>query len=267
MNLGVLKNSTAYKLNIFKISLDFNIVLSEKLIYRKFNKNFERILFGIFPLSLFFLSFLIYAYWIDIFTNFQSFPISLNVLLYWWLVVIISATIHEFSHALVAKNYQIEIPNCGIMLLLFNLAFFVDLSGVQFLKNKKALLKIMLAGIASNSILSLIGLVFMLFTSYKLLGLLFFIINLGMIFINSIPFFQYDSGIIYRYLNSNNISNLRFQYIVQLLIAFIIIYFPLSQLVHLLIPNVIFSSVGVVLISMLFSILYMRERSKYVLRK
>lgn len=153
------------------------------------------------------------------------------------------------------------------MLLLFNLAFFVDLSGVQFLKNKKALLKIMLAGIASNSILSLIGLVFMLFTSYKLLGLLFFIINLGMIFINSIPFFQYDSGIIYRYLNSNNISNLRFQYIVQLLIAFIIIYFPLSQLVHLLIPNVIFSSVGVVLISMLFSILYMRERSKYVLRK
>ena len=265
--MGLIDSIKSKKLNIFKISLDFNIVLSEKLIYRKFNKNFERILFGIFPLSLFFLSFLIYAYWIDIFTNFQSFPISLNVLLYWWLVVIISATIHEFSHALVAKNYQIEIPNCGIMLLLFNLAFFVDLSGVQFLKNKKALLKIMLAGIASNSILSLIGLVFMLFTSYKLLGLLFFIINLGMIFINSIPFFQYDSGIIYRYLNSNNISNLRFQYIVQLLIAFIIIYFPLSQLVHLLIPNVIFSSVGVVLISMLFSILYMRERSKYVLRK
>lgn len=30
----------------------------------------------------------------------------------------------EFSHAIIANNYQIEIPNCGIMLLLFNLAFF-----------------------------------------------------------------------------------------------------------------------------------------------
>lgn len=79
-----------------------------------------------------------------------------------YLVVIISATIHEISHAIIANNYQIEIPNCGIMLLLFNLAFFVDLSGVQFLKNKKQFLKIMLAGIASNSILSLTGLLVLL---------------------------------------------------------------------------------------------------------
>ena len=210
--------------------------------------------------------FIIYVYRADIFTNFQNFPITLNTLLFWWLVVIISATIHEFSHAIVAKNYQIEIPNCGIMLLLFNLAFFVDLSGVQFLKNKKQFLKIMLAGIASNSILSLIGLLVSVFTSYKLFGLLFFIINLGMIFINSIPFFQYDSGIILRYLNSNN-NNLNFQYIVQLLIAFIIIYFPLNQLLHFLIPNVIVRSIGGVVISILLSILYMRERTKYVLRK
>ncbi|MDS8576551.1 peptidase M50 family protein [Streptococcus pneumoniae] len=174
-------------------------------------------------------------------TNFQNFPITLNILLFWLLVVIISATIHEFSHAIIANNYQIEIPNCGIMLLLFNLAFFVDLSGVQFLKNKKQFLKIMLAGIASNSILSLTGLLVLLFTSYKLLGLLFFIINLGMIFINSIPFFQYDSGIILRYLNSNN-NNLNFQYIVQLLIAFVIIYFPLSQLLQFLTPNIIVRS-------------------------
>lgn len=144
------------------------------------------------------------------------------------------------------------------MLLLFNLAFFVDLSGVQFLKNKKQFLKIMLAGIASNSILSLTGLLVLLFTSYKLLGLLFFIINLGMIFINSIPFFQYDSGIILRYLNSNN-NNLNFQYIVQLLIAFVIIYFPLSQLLQFLTPNIIVRSIGGVVVSILLSILYMKE--------
>lgn len=175
-----------------------------------------------------------------------------------YLVVIIFATIHEISHAIIANNYQIEIPNCGIMLLLFNLAFFVDLSGVQFLKNKKQFLKIMLAGIASNSILSLTGLLVLLFTSYKLLGLLFFIINLGMIFINSIPFFQYDSGIILRYLNSNN-NNLNFQYIVQLLIAFVIIYFPLSQLLQFLTPNIIVRSIGGVVVSILLSILYMKE--------
>ena len=264
--MGLIDSMKSRKINIFKISWDFNITLSEKIIYKKFNKVFEKILFGIFPLSLILQCFIIYVYRADIFTNFQNFPITLNTLLFWWLVVIISATIHEFSHAIVAKNYQIEIPNCGIMLLLFNLAFFVDLSGVQFLKNKKQFLKIMLAGIASNSILSLIGLLVSVFTSYKLFGLLFFIINLGMIFINSIPFFQYDSGIILRYLNSNN-NNFNFQYIVQLLIAFIIIYFPLNQLLHFLIPNVIVRSIGGVVISILLSILYMRERTKYVLRK
>lgn len=214
-----------------------------------------------------------YIYRADILTNFQNFPITLNILLFWLLVVIISAMIHEFSHAIIANNYQIEIPNCGIMLLLFNLAFFVDLSGVQFLKNKKQFLKIMLAGIASNSILSLTGLLVLLFTSYKLLGLLLFIINLGMIFIKSIPFFQYDSGIILRYLNSNNNNlnsnnnNLNFQYIVQLLIAFVIIYFPLSQLLQFLTPNIIVRSIGGVVVSILLSILYMRGRTKYVLRK
>ncbi|HGR1369117.1 TPA: peptidase M50 family protein, partial [Streptococcus pneumoniae] len=97
-------------------------------------------------------------------------------------------------------------------------------------------------------------------------GLLFFIINLGMIFINSIPFFQYDSGIILRYLNSNN-NNLNFQYIVQLLIAFVIIYFPLSQLLQFLTPNIIVRSIGGVVVSILLSILYMIGRTKYVLRK
>ena len=264
--MGLIDSTKSRKINIFKISWDFNITLSEKLNCKRFNKNFEKILFGIFPLALILQCFIIYVYRAVIFTNFQNFPITPNTLLFWWLVVIISATIHEFSHAIVANNYQIEIPNCGIMLLLFNWAFFVDLSGVQFLKNKKQFLKIMLAGIASNSILSLIGLFISVFTSCKLLGLLFFIINLGMIFINSIPFFQYDSGIILRYLNSNN-NNLNFQYIVQLLIAFIIIYFPLNQLLHFLIPNVIVRSIGGVVISILLSILYMRERTKYVLRK
>lgn len=264
--MGLIDSTKSRKINIFKISWDFNITLSEKLNCKRFNKNFEKILFGIFPLALILQCFIIYVYRAVIFTNFQNFPITPNTLLFWWLVVIISATIHEFSHAIVANNYQIEIPNCGIMLLLFNLAFFVDLSGVQFLKNKKQFLKIMLAGIASNSILSLIGLFISVFTSCKLLGLLFFIINLGMIFINSIPFFQYDSGIILRYLNSNN-NNLNFQYIVQLLIAFIIIYFPLNQLLHFFIPNVIVRSIGGVVISILLSILYMRERTKYVLRK
>lgn len=264
--MGLIDSMKSRKINIFKISWDFNITLSETLNCKRFNKNFEKILFGIFPLALILQCFIMYVHRADIFTNLQNFPIMLKTLLFWWIVVIISATIHEFSHAIVAKNYQIEIPNCGIMLLLFNLAFFVDLSGVQFLKNKKQFLKIMLAGIASNSILSLIGLLISVFTSYKLLGLLFFIINLGMIFINSIPFFQYDSGIILRYLKSNN-NNLNFQYIVQLLIAFIIIYFPLSQLLHFLTSNVIVRSIGGMVISILLSILYMRERTKYVLRK
>lgn len=41
------------KINIFKISWDFNITLSEKLNYKRFNKNFEKILFGIFHWLLF----------------------------------------------------------------------------------------------------------------------------------------------------------------------------------------------------------------------
>ncbi|HGQ0782980.1 TPA: hypothetical protein ACLX7Y_000617, partial [Streptococcus pneumoniae] len=92
------------KINIFKISWDFNITLSEKLNYKRFNKNFEKILFGIFPLALILQCFIMYIYRADILTNFQNFPITLNILLFWLLVVIISATIHEFSHAIIANN-------------------------------------------------------------------------------------------------------------------------------------------------------------------
>lgn len=79
------------KINIFKISWDFNITLSEKLNYKRFNKNFEKILFGIFPLALILQYFIMYIYRADILTNFQNFPITLNILLFWLLVVIISA--------------------------------------------------------------------------------------------------------------------------------------------------------------------------------
>ena len=123
----------------------------------------------------------------------------------------------------------------------------------------------MLAGIASNSVLSLIGLIVLLFTSCKLIGFLFFFINLGMILINSIPFFQYDSGIILRYLNSR--ENLEFQSLVQGLIAFIIIYFPLNQILHILMPDIIICSIVGVVMSVLLSIMYVRKRTKYVLHK
>ncbi|HHD9593047.1 TPA: hypothetical protein ACOZON_001056, partial [Streptococcus pneumoniae] len=53
------------KINIFKISWDFNITLSEKLNYKRFNKNFEKILFGIFPLALILQCFIMYIYRAD----------------------------------------------------------------------------------------------------------------------------------------------------------------------------------------------------------
>ncbi len=73
-----------------------------------------------------------YTYRADIMTYLQNCPITLSILLFWLLVQIISATIHEFSHAIIANNYQIEITNCGIMLLLFNMANYEDSSDVQF---------------------------------------------------------------------------------------------------------------------------------------
>ena len=132
--IGLLDYQKSRRLNIFKISWDFNIILSEKLIYKRFNKNFEKVLFSVFPVALIFQCLFMYVYRLEILTNIQNFSISLNTLFLWWLVVIISAIMHEFSHAIVANNYQVAIPNCGVMLLLFNLAFFVDLSGAQFLK-------------------------------------------------------------------------------------------------------------------------------------
>lgn len=74
--------------------------------------------------------------------------------------------------------------------------FNVDLSGLAFSVNTKKYFEIMTAGILGNLFLVTLGIISLLYSQYSTVGVLIIIVNLIMVFINLIPFFDYDGGII-----------------------------------------------------------------------
>lgn len=64
------------------------------------------------------------------------------------------ATIHEFSHAVVARKYNVSVPEIGVMFYLFIPYVYTNLSFIKLLKSKKKRLLCLCGGILSNVLIS-----------------------------------------------------------------------------------------------------------------
>lgn len=131
---------------------------------------------------------------LDLRVNFFS-PSMWGTLLIGYLLTIITGIFHELSHALVAKANNVAIPQIGIMLFYFNPAFYVDLSGIRILSNKKDKIDVLAAGLKMNNFLLFVGLVVLNYSKNILIrqSLSFYIVfNIIVVLINIIPFIEFD---------------------------------------------------------------------------
>jgi len=127
-----------------------------------------------------------------------SLDFSFDMLLYYLLAVLITGFIHEFSHALVAKSYGVNVPTLGVMLFYLNPAFFVDISGINFLSSKSERIKVVLAGCCSNMLLFFVSVsVIFLFNNTHPFFLVLFLMNSFLILANLVPFVEYDGYYIF----------------------------------------------------------------------
>jgi putative peptide zinc metalloprotease protein len=104
----------------------------------------------IFAVGLFFL-------WNDfktIFSSVSEVVIGPGIIPLYIIAFFLFGALHEISHAMVAKSYGTPIPATGLMLYYFNIALYVDLSGIALLKSTRQKVASFLAGIMSQLIIS-----------------------------------------------------------------------------------------------------------------
>lgn len=198
--LGLLVDEKKMKkdFNIFKIMFSFNISITEMIHSKKISSLLEKILFRGTVFIAFFTIISVLLNRDILFDKLVNINLSFDTLIYWIIVVFISGSLHEFSHVITAKNRDVSIPDCGLMLLIFNPSFFVDLSGIAFVSKIADFFKIMISGVVMNLLLLLIGLLVYIYTPFVNFSEILILVNLLMILINTIPFFEYDGGIIFQ---------------------------------------------------------------------
>ena len=126
----------------------------------------------------------------------QSFHFGPMTVVAYFSAILIIGFVHESSHALVAKSYGVNVPAIGFMLMLFHPAFYADVSGMNLLKSSRPRINIMLAGIMANNVMATAALMIYLMlqgTTAAAPYLLAFVwINVILMFVNVVPFVQYD---------------------------------------------------------------------------
>ncbi|ADI25419.1 M50 family metallopeptidase [Geobacillus sp. C56-T3] len=212
--LGLLEGQKVKKkFDLFKIKftvLSVNDLLNKlgkfSYIFRKFLKYFS----GIFLFINFIFIALNFNNIRDILNNFHF---DLSIIFFYLISVLTIGFLHEFSHALVAKSYGVNVPNIGMMLFYLHPAFYADISGINLLSNKKARVSTLLSGILINNILLSMSVLSYHFLkdnhpNLSLYIIYFSIINLIMIFINIIPFVEFDGY----YILINLFDEINFKY-------------------------------------------------------
>lgn len=124
-----------------------------------------------------------------------SLHVGWQVVVSYLLTITIVGFIHEFSHAMVAKSRGANVPSIGLMLFYLQPAFFADISGIGFLRNRTHRIEALLAGIQANNVL--ITFSFFMFFLARGTGLepyiaLAIALNAILTIYNLIPFVEYD---------------------------------------------------------------------------
>jgi putative peptide zinc metalloprotease protein len=186
-------------INIFKLKVNLMNIDSFLSKNVKFCVHYRNVLFVVAPL-LFVLGLMIFSVTFDAtqVDFLSSIEPSFALLLFYLVVILITGFVHEFSHALVAKSYGVNVPTLGMMLFYINPAFFVDVSGINFLSSKTERIKVVLAGCCSNMILFFFSVcMIFLFHNTHIFFWLLFIMNMLLILANLVPFVEYDGYFIF----------------------------------------------------------------------
>lgn len=76
-------------------------------------------------------------------------PVLLHIISF-----LLIATIHEFAHAVVARYYNVPVPEIGVMLFFILPYVYTDLSFIRLLENKAKRIMCLLGGIVTRCIMS-----------------------------------------------------------------------------------------------------------------
>lgn len=109
-------------------------------------------------------------------------------------ITLFSLSLHELGHAVVARCFNINVPEIGIMLYWFMPCAYTNLNGITFVEQQWKRNLSIFAGILVNVSLSSIGLLFLNVVTGKVYNyvLLFVISNLSIIIINLLVFLKLD---------------------------------------------------------------------------
>ncbi|MDP9751647.1 M50 family metallopeptidase [Thermoanaerobacter pentosaceus] len=198
--LGLLENENKrYKLKLNILKIKFRILNPNKILnkmsnfsiyYRKF-LNLSSI-----PFLIFNILFITYNF-NDLLLYLSNAHLTFNFIYFYLVIMLLNGFFHEFSHALVAKSYGVNVVSMGIMLLYFQPTFYTDITGINFLNKKNERINVLIAGVMANNILVAIALTIFhyikhIFQGASLYILYFAIINCLLIITNLIPFIEFD---------------------------------------------------------------------------
>ncbi|MBU3089183.1 M50 family metallopeptidase [Clostridium gasigenes] len=123
---------------------------------------------------------------------------------------------HEMGHMLLARYYNVNVPEMGVILYWFMPGAYVNLSGIAFLKNKRSKIIIYFGGILVN--LNFMGIGLILFRlsndSFKSFFLWLAIENLLNVVMNLFIFLKLDGYLIFQEIfDEKNLREKSFKYI------------------------------------------------------
>lgn len=141
---------------------------------------------------------------------FDSQILSFQIIKLPWYIYIIYAllsdmflAIHEISHAIVARRYNMSVAEVGLMFYIFIPVAYTNINGLSNEKSKQKKLYALLAGSLSNLILSSMLLLIASLVNTDVIKsflLLCFISNVLIIFVNCLIFIKYDGYYIFQIL-------------------------------------------------------------------
>lgn len=131
----------------------------------------------------------------------QGFGLTTSSVLAYLLAIGITGLVHELSHALVARSYNVTVPVLGLMIMFLHPTFYADVSAINLLGSRAQRIAVLTAGVKSNNLMALAGFIGYLSMAghpFAAWCLAFAAMNVFLMLINLIPFVEYDGYYIFQ---------------------------------------------------------------------
>jgi putative peptide zinc metalloprotease protein len=131
----------------------------------------------------------------------ETLQFNTYTVVFYLVAIMLTGIMHEGSHALVARSFKVQVPKIGAMLFMLHPSFYADVSAINLLSHRGQRVMVLIAGVLGNNLLMFIG-VILTFLPLGAMGqqfaLLFIAINFVLMFVNLIPFVEFDGYFIFQ---------------------------------------------------------------------